>query len=278
MKKILSLVLTAVMLISCKSKTKLPDNDSAKNTTSSNQAQELIKKFKPIIQGVWVKADYINKVIETKSPLASAGLATGLTIIYIDTNDIKQDSIVSMAGYGNHDGANVIIKFRPGKKPSTILFNDGDLSYSIENGDTVLTFPQYNESKKQFILTKYIRILKKLANDDLDFGMHFYINGKLVAGNYRLIDSAENQSNINFSDDGKVTGFLNFKSYIINIDLNSDANDNLDGIYFKTVHKENNNYTFKIIADTLNLYDTNENADSTELVLGKLKYKLVRKR
>jgi hypothetical protein len=279
MRKIIFLCFIASVFATCKNNSKSTTNDSLRNSLATKkQTDSLIKKFKPIIQGVWVKADYINKLIKTKSPLAASDLAAGLTTIYINTGDIHGDSIVSMAGYDNHDGANATIKFQAGKNQSTIIFNGRDLGYAIENGDTVLIFSQYDNKKERFFKVKYIRVLKKQPEGDLGYGMHIYVNKAIVAGNYTLSDSTGVISNVYFSEDGKVNGFLNWKTHMINIDLNSDVNDNLDAIYFKNSNKENGNYSFKIIADTLSLYNTYENSDSTELLLGKLKYKLVRQR
>jgi hypothetical protein len=278
-RKIVFPFLIICTLAACKSKTKAPVKDSTINNSSEiNQTDELIKKFKPIIQGVWVKADYVEKVIKTKSPLAAADLATWITTFYVNTDQITGDSIKFIAGYGNDDSGDVTIKFQPGKTAGTILFNGQDLSYSIENGDTTLLLPQYDEHKKQYFKTKFIRILKKQPDNNLGYGLYNYISKALVAGNYILIESGQVKSKVFFSEDRKVNGFFNCKSYDINIDLNSDANDNLDEIIFVSYSKHQLSYSFKIDADTLNLYDTYENADSTKLILGKLKYKLVRQK
>jgi len=279
MKKIILPFLVICLLGACKSKTTPTVEDSLKNSVAiKSQTDSLIKKFKPIVQGVWVKADYVEKVIKTKSPLAASDLAAWITTFYVNTDEITGDSIKFIAGYGNHDSGDVTIKFQAGKTPGTILFNGQDLSYSIENGVTTLLVPQYNETKKRYFKTKFIRILKKQPDNNLGYGLYNYINKSLVAGNYELTDSLGSTSKISFSEDGKVSGFLACKSYDINIDLNSDVNDNLDEISFNTDAKRLLSYSFKIIADTLKLYETGENADSTELVLGKLKYKLVRQK
>jgi len=91
-----------------------------------------------------------------------------------------------------------------------------------------------------------------------------------------MTDSLGVVSKINFDPHEKVKGFFDFKTYHINIDLNSDVMDNLDEIAFDGFTKHYISYSFKIDADTLKIYDTRPNADSTELVLDKLKYKLVR--
>lgn len=276
MKNLLLLLLTIIGLTGCKNNSKTAVTDSATDDTMSVKSAGLIRKFKPIIQGVWVKADYVNKVIQSKSPLAAADLATWITVMYINTDSLKGDSLLVHAGCGNHEGCDVMIKFQPGKTKNSILFNGKDLTYSVENGDFVLWVPQYNERKKRYFKTKYIKILKKQPKTDIGFGLYRYLNKKLIAGNYDLIESVGKINNIYFSEDGKITGLADLKNYTINIDLNIGPNDNLDEIYFDDAAGKS--FTFKIIADTLKLYNTRENSDSTELIIDNLKYTLVRKK
>lgn len=285
MKRIFILFLLIVLMGACKSNSSNSSKDSLNNTSANNskpsdaEIQALIKKFKPIIEGAWVKADYIEKIAKTKSPLVASDLATWITAFNIDTKKIKGDSIKFLAGYGNHDSGDVTIKFRQGKTNETILFNGQDMSYSIENGESYLLLPQFDEQKKQYFTTKFKRISKKQIGENLGDGLYQYVNKVIVAGNYNLIDSASTTQKITFSDDGKLSGFFDFTNYQINIDLNSEPNDNLDEIFLMDHnHKRHSSYSFKVIADTLKLYETKENADSTELVLDKLKYKLVRQK
>jgi len=271
------------LLFSCKSNTKQKAQDTVKSQSVNNQDEALIKKFKPIIQGVWVKKDYIDKVIKTKSPLAAIDECRGITVMYINTDQIKGDSLQFIAGYFNHDSGDVTIRFRAGEKPSTILFNDKDLSYSIENGDTTMTIFQYENREKALVKAKFIKVLNREPNDDLGYGMDYAINKGVFSGNYSLTDSAGRVSKINFTNDGKVSGFFNFSEYNIDFDLNNEPMDNLDMIFFRDKKRTAKNvshgdYSFKFSADTLSLYDTHPNADSTELILGKRIYKLVKQK
>jgi hypothetical protein len=54
--------------------------------------------------------------------------------------------------------------------------------------------------------------------------------------------------------------------------------NNLDEIVFYFLGNNNTGYSFKINADTLSLYDTHPNADSTLSILGKRIYKLVKQK
>ena len=277
MKKIILPFLIISFFIACKSKTNSPLKDSVANNKSAiDQSAELIKKFKPIIQGVWVKADYIDKVIKTKSPLAAQDIADYITTMYINTDHVKGDSIIVSTVIGNHEGGDAVLKFQPGKSPSTIILGDGDLSYSIENGDTTLMLSQLDETKK-LRKTKYVKALNKQADDDNDYGMNYLINKNLISGNYTLTNSLGSKTKVTFNSNGKVSDFPAVKTFLINTAF-GDPMSNLDYIVFNFNTKYYASYAFKINADTLNLFETGANADSTELVLGKLKYKLVRQK
>lgn len=274
MKNIITLSLVIAFLSACSSgKNSQTENTSSDNVVTNNQTATLIKEFTPIIQGYWIRKDFIQKVTETKSLLAASAL-TGAAEVEINTSEIKGDSIVCSTG-DNHDGSYATLKFIPGKKPATITFNGQDLSYSIKNGDTTLTLGFYDDVQKGFIYYTYVRAFKNSLHDFAD-NLEQYIDNLLIAGDYKLLDSVKSSQKVHFDKNGKVTGFIDLERYFINYDLNSDVNDNLDAIYFKGPKKEQLNFTFKISADTLKLYDTRENADSTKLLVGDLKYQFVK--
>ncbi|WP_295714456.1 hypothetical protein [Mucilaginibacter sp.] len=276
MKKSLFPVLVLALLVACKSSTKQSTKDST--TTPLEVAPKIdIENIKSKIQGTWVKKAYIDKVIETKSPLAAVDEASDLTTFVINTDDIKGDSLKVLAGWGNHDGSELTLKFKAGKQPSSIIFGAGELGLSSVNGANILTYYRLDEKSKKTIATQYIKALSQKPNE-LGEGTYYLVNKGLIAGDYTMTDSLGVISKINFDPHGKVSSFLGYKTYNINIDLNSDVMDNLDEIGFDSFSKDPKSYSFKIDADTLKLYDTRPNADSTELVLDKLKYRLVRVR
>jgi len=276
MKNSLYLLFIITTFLSCKSNTKKAAIDSNATNLPSDSSQALIKKFKPVIQGVWVKADYINKVAKTKSPAEAEDEAIGITIMNINTDKIKGDSLVVNAGYGNHEGGDAIIKFKAGKLPGAIVFNSGDLNYSIENGDTILITHLIDDDTKKIKIVKYVKSLNSEPDDNLGLGMDYLINKNLIAGNYVMTDSLGNNTKVTLSALGKVTGMPGLDTYWISDDIGGEPMNNLDGFTFNLYKKNAENYTFKIIADTLTLYNMKANADSTENVLGKMVYKFVR--
>ncbi|MDP9081619.1 MAG: hypothetical protein M3O71_29760 [Bacteroidota bacterium] len=277
MKKKLILLLIISAFIACKSKNSSTDKDSIINNTYSNkQSAELIQKFKPIIQGVWVKKDYIDKVVATKSPMTAADLASGLTTMYIETDSLKGDSMKVDAGWNNHEGSDLTLKFKPGKTSETILLGDFDLGYSIKNGDTSIVLYGYDKEKNEHTTTWYVKAFNKQKN--LGDGMGYLINKGLIAGTYKMTDSIGKSSTVTFTALGKVSGFENLKTYSIQNDLGGEPMNNLDNIMFDMDLKTRKDFTFKFNADTLSFYDTKANGDSTELLVDKLRYKFVRQK
>ncbi|SEO20745.1 hypothetical protein SAMN05192574_10680 [Mucilaginibacter gossypiicola] len=268
------------LIFSCKSNTKQSTEDSLIKDTSltvnnSKSTNPLIEKFKPLLQGTWVNKTYIDKVAKTKSPLAAVNEANGISSFSINTADMKGDSIIVPVGWDNHDGSNLTLSFKKGKRQSSLIFGGGELCTNVDHGDTTITV-YYPYDKGQIKATQFIRANSKKIMQIAD-GMYRLINKALIAGNYNLQDTTAN-SVVTFDIDGKVKGFNRFINYEINIDLNSDAMDNLDEIRFDDDARHHKSYSFKFDADTLKLYDTRPNADSSLLVLDKLRYKLVRQR
>jgi len=276
MRKILFVLLIISAFLSCRSNTKQAIKDTASTTTAStNETQALIKKFKPIIQGVWVKSDYIDRIIKTKSPIASEDKSIGIVTMYINTDSIKNDSLVITANDSNVDYGFPVLKFKKGERDSTLVFNGGELGYKIENGDTILISWHRNADTKKIETTKYIKVLNSEPTDDVSYGLELLISKNLIAGNYIMTDTIGRTSNVTFSEYGKVTGIPEKNTYYIAHDLSGEPMSNLDCFVFNFPENAQS-YTFKINADTLKIFEINANADSTESILGELVYKFVR--
>jgi hypothetical protein len=280
MKKIIIGILSISVFLSCQNNnSNLNSNNSP--IDSSGISKEQILLFKKIINGVWIKKDYIDLVVEKKSPAAATDEASGITIMNISTSSIRGngDSVMVGVGWGNHEGGDIILRFKAGKKPSTILVNEREsLGYEINNRDTTLVLYQFNEENKKEYVTKYIKALNQEPADELGFGMDYLINKGLISGKYIATDSLGKKFDVTFFDNGKVTGLPNFKKYWIENDLMGEPMSNLDGIVFDLYTKKQSSYTFKINKDTLNLYNSFPNADSTLAIVGKLKYQFIRQK
>jgi hypothetical protein len=224
---------------------------------------------------VWVKQDYIEKVIKMQSPIQANDKVIGITTMHFNSATINGDSLIARVSYDNHQAGGVTLKFKNGKNPSAMPFGENELGYSIQNGDTTLILYQYYN--KQWVQTRYIKALKQSTGNDLQEGINYLINKDLIAGTYSFTDSLGKIKDVTFNADGTVAGLLNFKRYFVENSFESKKMNNLDQITFNMFTSEEKPYTFKIDNNTLNLYEIKANADSTLLVRGKLKYQLLRK-
>lgn len=185
----------------------------------------------------------------------------------------------------NHEGFYLIIKFQTGSASNSIIGHDPANSiegnyYEFKFNTTnpsLLTIYTFDKRKKLSDSTHYIRFPEeenqKLYGDEITY----LTNKLLVIGNYTLRDSANKTSKVSFNDGGKIIGWGEFKTYKVSTDFMTPPN-NLDEITFGYGSQNSKSYAFKINADTLNLFETKGAADSVNLEIGKLKYKLVRQK
>jgi len=261
------------LIFSCKSNTKHSSKDSSLIANNTESPNLLIAKFKPLLQGTWIKKAYIDKIAKTKSPLAAVDEAIDITAFSINTANIKGDSIIIPVGWDNHEGSDLTLSFKKGKRSSSLIFGAGELKADVDHGDTIITI-YYPNGKNRVKAAQFIRANSQKIIQIGD-GMSRLVNKVLIAGTYALKDTTINTA-ITFNIDGQLNGFKNFKNYSINFDLNVEPMDNLDEISFISDNKTHQSYSFKFDSDTLKLYDTKPNADSSLLVLDKLRYKLVK--
>jgi hypothetical protein len=286
MKKIILPVLIICLFVACKSKSKPPVGDSvASSTSAKNQSEELMKKFKPMIQGEWLKKDYIDEITKTKSPQQAYKKVGNITEMAIDTSKIKADSILVNYNSGHHEVGDLIIKFHAGNSPNSITAYDPVNSiernyYELkisEANKSLLTLYTFDKNKKIVDSARYFKLSEDADKKGLGDGTTYIINKILVIGDYTIRDSSNNVSKVSFKDDGKITGMTEFKDYSVMVDFMTPPN-NLDEIVFDPTSEHSKSFAFKVNADTLNLYETKAAADSVNLDLGKLKYKLVRQK
>lgn len=265
------------MFTSCKSNTKSSfAKDTIGKSASLSSPNQLIAKFKPIIQGVWLKKDYFDKVIRTRSPLAAEGLAFGLTDMYIEIDSIKKDSLVVVTGWANQDGSDLVLKFKPGKTPNTITFTNYDLGYKITSSDTILILYNHNNEKDLNPIIEY----KKIGNKEssYDEGVDIFINKNLISGNYLIETPSASPKKVVFTDNGDVTGLSKYKTFSVLNDLIGQQEEDIDEIEFDISSRNPQYYAFKIDGDTLNLYNIRHSADAYKLMLGSIAYKLVKQK
>jgi len=243
----------------------------------------------PIIHGVWVKKDYIEDVSKTKSPYESSSFFSGVACMQIENTGPKSDSLNIGYSLNNHEGSDFILYFKNGQNASSLKTNLSDydlkggfyeLGYRIKNRDTILILYLYDRRKVLKNSVQYIRVANKaLDENDAAWGIEYITNKKLLTGKYLLTDSIGKTVNVSFFEDGNVLGFKGFEHYYLATDFGGgEPGGNLDEIIFDLNSKNPSNLTFKINSDTIYLYGTYLNQDSTELIAGKLKYRLVKQK
>jgi hypothetical protein len=291
MKKIILAFLILSVFIACKSKTQSSNKDSVSNASATAVTNPLIKEFKPFIDGVWVKTDYIDSLSKNKSPYKSSELLGNVASMIIELPYNNCDSIHIGYSLNNHEGSDFVLYFKTGQLPESLKINLPDyniktnfyeLGYHVKNNDTTLILYHYNKNKKLLGSTNYTRVLNRQVNNDLGYGINYITNQKLISGSFESIDTSGNHIDVRFTDDGRVYGFGNSKYYFLNTDFEAGPANNIDQIYFDikpdNVTSQQKIYTYKFVKDTIALYSTKTNADSTLLFADKIVYKLIRKR
>lgn len=275
--------IAVVVFTSCKNHKKQSPTGDVANNKPLNATEALIKKFNPIINGVWVKTDYILDITKNKSPYQSGADFNNQATIVIDTSYLAKDTLSVGASLNNHEGSNFTILFAPGQQPNSLKTrlldydtetNYYELGYEIAHNDTNIVLYHYNKKNKLIDEVKYTRVLNSQPkNGGADYGISYITNKLLITGKYTLADSSGSPMNIQFYNDSKVLGLGDFTTYEVITDF---TECNTDLIYFDDYEKNRHGFSFKLKSDTLNIYEVKENADSTKQEVGKLKYKLVK--
>lgn len=284
MKNLILIISVACVFASCAGNNKNAATDTLAATPSTIEAKKLIQEFTPIIEGAWVKLDYIQEIARTKSPLKAAHKAGNITTFIFSNNNISGDSAIVAVGYGNHEGGELIFKFKSGRIPNSITGYDRFsetkspsyvLQYTVKK-DTLLTLYEYDITGTLLTTTQYYKAPVNWKKNELGYATYAEVNKILVTGNYTLTNSLGSSSQVSFSNEGKVKGLDDFKEFRINVDFIGELN-NLDKIIFGEFGHEDV-YNFVISKDTLKLFETSYSADSVELIKGNLKYKLIRQK
>jgi len=271
MKYLKALFCCSIILTSCQSTTSTADNQG------SNKTEGLKKTFKPIIDGIWVEPTYIDNLSKTKSPSKSRAVLASMVELDIDTNKITGDSL-EVGAPGIHEGTSFIVYFRHGTKETSLPANIVDydtktnfyeLGYEKLNKDIVLVIYHFDKNKKLLGETKYTKVPKNSEG-----ALQYMVNKTLFSGIYDASDTAGNKMKIQFRDDGLVKGVSNFKKYYVLTDFAAGPENKLDEVCFDIQTQNQTCYAFKIITDTINLYETPKSEEDS--LRGPLKYRLIK--
>lgn len=269
--KYLTLILTlSILMTACQTN----------NSQADIQATDSMQVFKSIINGIWYEPTYITDIQKTKSPYKSQNELASMVELDIDISQIQGDSILEVGAPSIHEGTSFMVFFRPGLTPTSLptsiqdydnQTNFYELGYEISNGDTSLNILHYDKNKMLFGKSKYLRVPKNSEG-----GLQYMVNKTLFAGSYTTVDSIGQKLNLQFSNDGHLTGLPNFKKYYVLTDFVAGPENNLDEVCFDIQTPNQKCYAYEIKGDTINLYEAKENDEHITLELGQLKFKLVK--
>src|SRR5882757_5493025 len=117
MKPLFFLLFAACILFSCRSNKQPAAKDAilSKSVSHKDSVQMLAKRFSQFMDGFWVKKEYVEDLVKTKSPLASSYKADGITALNIDMQKVAGDSVIIGSGLSNHEGGILIVKLQTGQ-------------------------------------------------------------------------------------------------------------------------------------------------------------------
>lgn len=261
--------------------------NQAKQKRETEKQIGLSQKFKPFIQGVWVPADYVAELVNTKSPHKASDYLKTISEFVIDTNENSQDSLEVGISLGNHEGSQFVLYFKQGQSSNSLLTNINDfdekkdsyeLGYIANVADTFLMLYHYDKNKKLIEQTKYIRVKEVQPGKSLEDGFQYMVNKKLVAGTYKVTDTIGREFIVSLANDGSISGFPNSKTYYILTDFVAEDEEGPDEICFDIQTSNQNCYGFKIIGDTINLFKPLENREDAIILKSTSIYTLIKQK
>lgn len=238
--------------------------NSTADKTPRQSVNELVQKFKPFLHGVWVQADYLDDIEKTKSPVKSGEKLTFITEIIIDTSGISSDSLLAGMALGNHEASDLILYFKQGKTTTSLITNISgfenesdsyDLGYEISDNDTVLIIYHYDKNQKLLDKIKYIKSDEVAQSNNFEDGFQYMVNKKLMAGSYKVIDTAGIERSVKMSNDGAISGLPGFKTYYVITDFVASPENSTDQICFDIQTDRQICYAFEIRKDTIDIFN-----------------------
>jgi hypothetical protein len=287
MKNFFIFLAASFLIISCRNSEQANQN----TTPKLSETDSLIKKFAPIINGEWVRADYVKDLKKTLSPWHSyQRIGEDANDLSINTKEIAKDSLSISVSFGGAGATYYVTHFNKGKLPNTILLEhalqyDSDclLGFDISQTDTTLILYLCDNRGRITNQRKYLRAYTELSGNDsipsmTFFGLSFFHNKLLVAGKYGFLDSLGRKHTAQFDDLGKVTGIGNFRTYYVMGVFGQGPGDDTDAITFDLYKKTSVDYLLKIYKDSLYLYTDTFNDSTVTYGKSKLAYKLIRQK
>lgn len=252
----------------------------------------LARQVSPLVNGVWVKAAYLDALTRTRSPqaVAQTPAARGITAFAIDLSRPRTDSVAFDAVLNNHEGAALQVYLRPGSRAQSlpVSYVDYDdegsryeLTYGLQAADTVLRLDKYDRQNRRRESVTYRRIRFRPTNTPdepaLNQGLERAVRQAVLAGRYAGQDSAGRPVQAQFAADGHVSGLPPFSTYNVSIDF-IGPESNLNTVQLNPYTAQQRTLAYRLSRDTLRLYAVRPDEEHINLRPARLHYTLVRRR
>lgn len=252
----------------------------------------LARQLSPLVNGVWVKAAYLDALARTRSPQAVARTpaAADITAFALDLSRPQTDSVAFDAILNNHEGGAMQVYLRPGRRAQSlpVSYVDYDdqgsryeLSYGQQAADTILRLDKYDQQNRLRESVAYRRVRFRPSGGAeepaLNQGLERAVRQAVLAGRYAGTDSLGRAVQVQFAPDGRVSGLAAFRTYDVNIDF-IGPESNLNTLFFDQYTDRQRTLAYSFRRDTLRLYAVRPDAEHINLQPAKLHYTLVRRR
>jgi hypothetical protein len=239
-----------------------------------------------IIKGVWVKTDYIESIMQTRSPYESSEELEGLVAFLIDQSTLKGDTLNVDGSLNNHEGFNFNLFLDKITNGNSILTDISDyetkdvhfnIEYNITSKDTILILKKITNSNKCLEQIKYTRVSDKLSDNESGLGINTFVNKNLFAGKYSLVIPKAKKQSIELTADGKIIGWKDYNEYEVMTDFDmADDDECVDQIILKNGDKlQTFGFVFK--GNSIKFYNLiNLDPEGIDVKLGKPKFDLVK--
>jgi len=246
-------------------------------------------KLIKIIEGGWVKKEYVDDLLLSHSPFRSFEHAGNEEEFRIDVSQIEGDTILNSKGMLNyHEGARfeVVLETEPDKKILAHIWQGHNweedsfyLDYQINGTDTTLFLcERESNSGREKTRVAYTRAFRTVPDDDPPVNaIEFLVNKVLFSGKYTLLDaSAKNCGELIFGSRGDVHGLSDFKKYKVNTDFDGSSYPKFDFVDLYNLGDHSGQYAFEWHENAINLYEMIANPATGKFRKGMLKCTLKR--
>jgi hypothetical protein len=237
----------------------------AEDSVDKQKEHTVLPRFKTLdtilsFSGIWVNEEYINKIINTRSPRISQGVVKSCIVIP------ERTLMVTRMIAGFHEGGEDRVVVKDGDK---YLFYNAGLTFIRDSIEIV-------SQRKIRIGNQYF---KRLIHQDTSMNDLGILEEILFKGRYQSEEGKE----IDFGEDGHVLGLDSFKFYFPVIDY-TDGPADVDHVQLGHANVKLQQFGFRFDKDTLLIYkiqclkfDSAERDCETE-ALGEIVYRLIKVR